>query len=326
MQPDFLLSLVVAVYYEEECIQHFIKAVQTELDRLGYKYEIIFIDDGSTDRTVELIKEAASTDNCIKLIEFSYNHGKEAAVTAGIQHASGDYILMMDPDLQDPPAEIGRFVDEIQEGYDLVFGIRKDRQDSLITKIFSSVFWWTLDKFTALDIPRPLAVMRIFNRRFADKFCEYSEANRFIEGLFMNVGMKRTQIEIEHHERFAGKSKYNFKRKMQLALKAIFDYSDLPLKIATRFGAILIGLSFLTLAALVFLRLFVMDFQLGWPSVFCMLLFGFGLQLFFFGLIGKYVGNIYREVKARPLYSISETTNIGHEAACLESKSVANLP
>lgn len=305
----FLLSIITPVYFEEECIQQFIDETTSELALLGVNYEIVFVDDGSKDKTAEIIKANIKTNKQIRLLEFSYNHGKEAAVTAAINHAQGDYLLYMDPDLQDPPKEIYRFLDKILEGYDLVFGTRKEKKDTFLNTIFSKIFWFTLDKFTGLKIPHSLAVMRIFNRRFADQFNKYSEANRFIEGIFMHIGMRWTQIEIEQRARFAGQSKFTFKRKMNLAFKAIFDFSELPLKIATRFGVLLMLISLISGSSLIFTKLFLMDFQIGWPSLFILLVFGIGIQLFFLGLIGKYVGNIYRETKQRPLYSIKEYTN-----------------
>lgn len=305
-----LLSLVVPVYFEEECIERFIAEATAELERRRIDYEIVFVDDGSRDRTVELIKRAITANGRIRLVEFSYNHGKEAAVTAGFTYAKGDYLLYMDPDLQDPPEEIIHFVNKIAEGYDLVFGVRKEKRDSVLNVWMSRVFWFVLERFTGLNLPRGLAVMRICNRRFADQFLKYGEANRFIEGLFMNVGMKQTQIPVSQRERFAGVSKYNFRRKMKLALKAIFDYSDLPLKLATRCGVGLVGVGMALAMLLVALKLFVIDFQLGWPSLVVIQITGFGVQLFFLGIIGVYVGNIYRECKRRPLFSIRELTNI----------------
>lgn len=308
---DFLLSLVVPVYFEEECIEQFIDEATAELEKNRIDYEIMFVDDGSRDRTVELIKKAITANPRIRLVEFSYNHGKESAVTAGFTYAKGDYLLYMDPDLQDPPDEIMNFVNKIREGYDLVFGVRREKRDSQINVLMSQVFWYVLERFTGLDLPRPLAVMRICSRRFADEFLRYNETNRFIEGLFMTVGMKRTQITVSQRERFAGTSKFNFRRKMQLALKAIFDFSDLPLRMATRFGAALLLIGVFLAVLLVVLRLFVIDFQLGWPSLVVIMITGFGIQLFFLGIIGVYVGNIYRETKRRPLFSVRELTNIG---------------
>ena len=305
-----LLSLIVPVFYEEDCILQFIKETREALSSQGYHYEIVFIDDGSRDNTVNLIKKEAKVDDRIKLLELSYNHGKQAAVTAGINHAKGDYLLYMDPDLQDPPEEIVNFVNKIEEGYDLVFGVRKEKQDSFKNKIFSKMFWGTLKIFTGLNLPKGLAVMRIFNREFADRFISYGEQNRFIEGLFMHIGMKQTSITIEQRERFAGVTKFNFKRKMELALDAIFDFSEKPLRLAVKVGISFIFLALLSLLLIVLGKMFFVDFQTGWASIITTIVFTMGIQLFFLGIIAIYVGKIYRETKKRPLFSIKEQTNI----------------
>jgi glycosyltransferase involved in cell wall biosynthesis len=304
------LSLVVPVYYEEDCIAQYLKETIPVLEQLQIDWEIVFIDDGSKDKTTSIIKEHAKENKGIKLIEFSYNQGKQAAVSAGIRYATGDYLLYMDPDLQDPPDEIPLFVNKILEGYDLVFGIRKEKIDSWLNKIYSKIFWGTLNEFTGLDIPKGLAVMRIFSRRFADKFLEYSEQNRFIEGIFIHIGMKRTEIEVSQRKRFAGKSKFNFRRKMELAFNAIFDFSELPLKLAVNLG---ISLSFMGIFAffvIAYIKLFIFDFSLGWPSLFSAIVLSLGLQLFFIGIAAIYIGKIYKESKGRPLFSIKEFTNL----------------
>lgn len=280
------------------------------ISNLGLKWEIVFVDDGSTDNTCALIKAEAKKDARIKLIEFSYNHGKQAALTAGIRHSSGDLLLMMDPDLQDPPDQIPLFVQEIKKGYDLVFGIRKEKKDGLVNVIYSKIFWYVLNRFTGLNIPKGLAVMRIFNRQFADRFLTYSEQNRFIEGIFMHIGMRRGVIEIHQRNRFAGKSKFNFKRKMQLAFDAIFDFSEIPLKLSIMLGLVLVSVGFLGLFVIWFLRLFIMEFALGWPSLFSAIVISLGMQLFFIGIVAIYIGKIYKETKHRPLFSIKDTTNL----------------
>jgi dolichol-phosphate mannosyltransferase len=301
------------VYFEEECILQFIKETEAVLITLPIEYEIIFVDDGSGDRTVELIKEKCQKNTQIKLIEFSYNHGKQAAVTAGISHATGDYMLYMDPDLQDPPVEIPRFIEEIEKGYDLVFGVRKEKMDGFLNKLFSKIFWSVLEKFTGLKIPKGLAVMRIFNKKFANKFLEYPEQNRFIEGIFMHIGMKRSVIDIEQRERFAGKSKFNFRKKMRLAFDAIFDFSEIPLKMAVRLGFILFVFGLLYLLGIIFTKIFIFDFQLGWPSIMGAIILGAGLQLFFIGIAAIYIGRTYKESKKRPLFSVKELTNISEK-------------
>lgn len=304
------LSLIVPVYFEEDCIGQFIKETTAVLHEIKIDYEIVFTDDGSTDRTTEIIKGIAAGNDKIKLIELSYNHGKQAAVTAGITYSTGDYCLYMDPDLQDPPKEIPRFLNEIEKGYNLVFGVRKEKVDGFLNVMFSKIFWWVLEKFTGLKIPKGLAVMRIFDRKFANKFLEYREQNRFIEGIFMHIGMKRTYIEIEQRERFAGVSKFNFKRKMRLAFDAIFDFSEIPLQMAVRLGIYLMIIGFVFLITIIVLKLSAIDFQTGWASIICALILGIGLQLFFIGIAAIYIGRSYKEVKARPLFSIKELTNL----------------
>jgi len=304
-----LLSVVVPVYFEEECINQFINETTLALDNLDINWEIIFIDDGSTDATISIIKKYTDLNKKIKLIQFSYNHGKQLAVTAGIKHASGDFILTMDPDLQDPPEEIGNFLNEINKGFDIVLGIRKEKRDKFLNKLFSKLFWTFLEKTTDIKIPKGISSMRIFNRKVADKFLEYKEQNRFIEGILMHIGMKRGTLIVDQRERFAGKSKFSFKRKVKLAFNVIFDYSELPLKIAVKLGFYLFIIGILLMLVIIMLKFTLIDFQIGWPSLICSIILGSGLQLFFIGVAALYIGRIYKETKGRPLYSIIETTN-----------------
>lgn len=307
------ISLVVPVYFEEECIAQFIQETRAVLEQLELDYEWIFVDDGSEDSTVAIIKAAAARDTKVKLIELSYNHGKQGAVTAGIKHATGDYLLYMDPDLQDPPDEIPRFVTKIEEGFDVVFGVRSVKMDSWINRLFSKIFWGILNRFTGLKIPKGLAVMRIFNRKFANKFNEYGEHNRFIEGIFMHIGMKQATLKIAQRERFAGKTKFNFSRKIALAFHAILDFSQLPLLFVVRFGFLLSLLGFVALLGIVIAKLFFIEFQAGWPSLISAIILGTGLQIFFMGIVAVYIGKIYKESKPRPLFSVKEYTNIDED-------------
>ena len=303
------LSLVVPVYFEQEVILQFLKETKEVLNKLPIEYEYIFVDDGSKDKTVEIIKEEAKNDTKIKLIVFSYNHGKAYAATAAFAYATGDYLLYMDPDLQDPPHEIPRMFSEIKKGFDLVWGIRKEKQDGFLNKIYSRIFWKTLNKYTGLEIPKGIAVMRIFTKKFAHELLKYNESNRFVEGLFYKVSMNYTTLEIDQRERFAGISKFNFRRKMNLAFDAIFDFSELPLKFSVKLGTFLGFLGFLGLVVILICKLF-MNFQAGWSSIVSLILLGLGIQLFFIGVVSLYIGKIYKEVKNRPLYSIKEKVNL----------------
>jgi glycosyltransferase involved in cell wall biosynthesis len=304
------ISLVVPVYYEQEVINQFLIETKIELEKLNVDYEYIFVDDGSKDNTINLIKEAALQDKRIKLITFSYNHGKAYAATAAFAHATGDYLIYMDPDLQDPPHEIPNLFNKIKEGYDLVWGVRKEKHDSFFNRIYSKIFWTTLNKYTGLNIPKGIAVMRIFTKEFAAELLKYNETNRFLEGLFYKVSKNYTTLEIDQRPRFAGTSKFNFKRKMNLAFDAIFDFSELPLKFAVKLGFLFASLGAIGLFILLILKLFQFQFQAGWPSLAGLVVFGLGLQLVFIGLLSIYIGRIYKEVKNRPLYSINEKINL----------------
>lgn len=304
------ISLAVPVYYEQEVILQFLKETKAVLDSLPVEYEYIFVDDGSKDQTVAIIKEQAKTNPKIKMVVLSYNHGKAFAATAAFTYATGDYILYMDPDLQDPPHEIPRFFETIEQGYDLVWGIRKEKKDKFLNRLYSRIFWGTLNKYTGLEIPKGIAVMRMFTSQFAQNLLQYKETNRFVEGLFMKVGMDYTTIEIDQRERFAGVSKFNFRRKMQLAFDAIFDFSELPLKFAVRLGFMFVLLGVLALIVLAVAKWFFIDFQAGWPSLVSVIVVGIGLQLFFLGIVSLYIGRIYKEAKNRPLFSVKEFVNI----------------
>ncbi len=308
-----LLSLVVPIYYEEECVQQFLDETSEVLSAIDQPYEIIFVDDGSTDNTVELIRKNIEKNSRIRLVQFSYNHGKPSAVTAGIEYARGDYLLYMDPDLQDPPDEIPRFLEKIEQGYDLVFGIRSEKKDGFINRLYSKIFWNTLNKFTGLDIPKGIAVMRIFNREFANEFIKYREQNRFIEGIFMKIQKTFCTIEIKQRERFAGQTKFNFQKKMSMAFNAIYDFSEVPLKMTIRAGLVLCLLALLSIIGVIIAKLFIIDFQAGWPSLYSLIVFVTGIQLFFLGIIARYVGNIYKESKGRPLYSVKNLYNFEQE-------------
>jgi len=304
------LSLVVPVFNEEEVILQFLKETRVELKKLKITHEYVFVDDGSRDGTVAILRQEAKKDPRVKLVALSYNHGKAYAFSAAIEHASGDYLLYMDPDLQDPPKEIPRFYHEAQKGYDLVWGVRRTKEDSWWNRQWSRLFWKSLNGLTGLQIPKGIAVMRIFNKEFAREMCKYREANRFIEGIFSAISKKWTVLEVDQRPRFAGVTKFNFRKKINLALDAIFDFSEVPLKITVHLGMVLTGLGFFALVLLVSLKIFLIHFQAGWPSIIASLIMMFGIQIFFLGIMSIYIGKIYKEVKGRPLYSVKEKINL----------------
>ncbi|MEM6795399.1 MAG: glycosyltransferase family 2 protein [Acidobacteriota bacterium] len=307
------LSLVIALYNEEACLDELMKQVRATLDPEPWDYEIVFIDDGSADRTVAMAAGFAEDDSRVKLLELSRNHGKAAAVTAGIAHARGRYVLMMDPDLQDPAESIPEFHREIQKGYELVFGIRSGRQDPWATRLASKLFWIVLNGMTGLKIPPNLAVMRIMSRRFADEVARYGERVRFIEGLFMVIGLPRTTLEIEHRDRFAGESKFTWRRRLRLAVDAILAFSDRPIRWTTATGFFLLGSSLVYGAYLFFRKLLFGIGLTGWTSTTLLILFIGSIQIILLGVLGSYVGRLYTEIKARPIYTVARRWNVDGE-------------
>lgn len=301
---------MIALYFEEDCIDECIRRLREELDG-RIDYEIVFVDDGSRDRTVELVERHALDDPRIKLVTLSRNHGKPAAVTAGVAHASGRYLLTMDPDLQDPPERILDFHREaVDGGFDLVLGLRQDRRDPWTTRALSRAFWGVLNGLTGLEVPPRLAVMRLFSRRFAREMLRYGERVRFIEGLQLSIGLPRTTLEIEHRERFAGDSKFSLRRRLQLAFDAVTAFSDRPLQLASSFG-----FSLLVLTSIYGLYLFVRRLvfgigMLGWTSTMLAVLLIGSIQIILLGVLGTYVGRIYTEAKARPIYTVDRRINV----------------
>lgn len=299
------LSVVIPTYCEEECIHRCVAETVSTLESHKIDYELVFVDDGSTDNTVPLLRKEAQTHPRIKLVELARNHGKPAALTAGIYYANGKVIALMDPDLQDSPQDIQRLIAELNRGYDIVWGIRESREDGITTALTSRVFWWLLDRMTGLSVPRDLSAMRVFNSAFRSKFLEYREHSRFIEGIMLHAGMRQSSLSLAHHRRQEGTSKFTFRRKLTLALTAILDYSSIPLTLAIRCGVLLTAFGFTTALGLIVTRLFLLDFQLGWPSLIVTIITGFGLQILFTGLVGVYIGRTFNETKKRPLFSVN---------------------
>jgi dolichol-phosphate mannosyltransferase len=305
------LSLIVALYFEEDCVEEFTRRVRAALDPSGLRYELLFVDDGSHDRTVPLVEALAADDPRIKLLVLSRNHGKEGAVTAAIHHAQGDYLLMMDPDLQDPPERIIDFYRSIREwDCDLVWGVRTAHAGSWSTRFFSRCFWSGLNGLTGLAIPHDVAVMRIFNRAFAEEFKRYGERVRFIEGIFMTIGMRQRTLPVEHHPRFAGRSKFDLRRRIRLATNAVLAFSDRPLRLSISVGLLMLAGTLVYGLYAFSRRLFWGIGLTGWTSMVLFILFIGSIQVILLGIIGNYVGRIYTETKARPSFSVLKRVNL----------------
>jgi glycosyltransferase involved in cell wall biosynthesis len=303
MVPDF--SVIIPVCNEEENLSALYDRLSTVLGKLG-TYEIILVDDGSRDRSWMGIKELHEKDGRVKGVSFSRNFGHHIAITAGLDYAEGRMIILMDGDLQDQPEEIPKLWDKLREGYDLVYGIRKVKKDSLMKRFNSFLFWWFLNKLSGIDIPRNQTLLRIFDKKILDVLKDMRERARFIHGMIAWTGFRTTLLEVEHAPRERGVSKYNMVKLFRLAFNAITSFSVVPLRLATYLGLISSGVGFCYALYFLYKKIFLGIPVLGYASIIVAVLFVGGVQLLILGIIGEYLGRVYQEVQARPIYIVKD--------------------
>ncbi len=301
-----LLSLVVPFFNEEEAIPEFFSRVIPCLEAIdNIEFEIVCINDGSTDRTLECLISAADTDERVRVIDLSRNFGKEAAMSAGLAEAQGDIVVPFDADLQDPPEIIGQLVAKWREGYDVVLARRVDRTTDTFLKRFSASNFYRLhNKLADVKIPDNVGDFRLMTREVTDAVNSLPESRRFMKGLFAWVGFRTAVIPYSRDRRVAGTTKFSGWKLWNFALEGITSFSSLPLRIWTYFGLLVSALSFLYAAYLV-IRTLVHGIDVpGYASIFVSILFFSGIQLIGIGILGEYIGRIYMESKRRPLYLI----------------------
>jgi len=310
MKP--VCSVVVPMYNEEAVIIETYRRLTHVLENSGIEYEIVFINDGSSDKTGQMIKEICDTDIRVKLLDFSRNFGHQIAITAGMDYSSGQCIVVIDGDLQDPPELIPEMIKKWREGYDVVYGKRISRKgESFFKRATAALFYRFLRSMTDVNIPVDTGDFRLIDARVRDALKHVNERNRYIRGLVSWLGFKQTSIEFERDERFAGETKYPLKKMLKLAVDGITSFSYKPLKLASYFGTILSIGSFLYLIYVLIKRIFFPEtVQAGWASILAVSLFFNGITLLMLGIIGEYIGRIYDEAKGRPLYIIRETRNL----------------
>jgi glycosyltransferase involved in cell wall biosynthesis len=300
------ISLIVPVYNEKDTIEPFISAVELAIPSLDADLDILFVDDGSRDSTCEEIIEIAKSHAVpIQLIALSRNFGKEAALTAGIDAATGDAVIPIDVDLQDPPELIPLLVHEWRKGYKVVFGMRKDRaEDSWVKRTTSQAFYLAFNFVSQSGIPVNAGDFRLIDRSVIDALVNYRERTRFMKGLFSTVGFKTTHVEYKRPARRMGKSKWNYWKLWNFALDGIFSFSTAPLRIWTYVGALIAFLSFLYALVIVAKTLILGLDVPGYASLITVVLFMGGVQLISLGIIGEYIARIFLETKQRPIYTI----------------------
>ena len=304
-----LLSLIVPCYNEQEALPVFYRETAKVLASMDCDCELLLINDGSRDDTLAVMKELAAADPRVLYFSFSRNFGKEAAMYAGFCNARGDYIAVMDADLQDPPSLLPEMVRILQSGqYDSVATRRADRAgEPPVRSWFARRFYSLINKISDADIVDGARDFRLMTREMKDAILSMSEYNRFSKGIFGWVGFKTCWLPFENVERVAGQTKWSFWGLMKYAIDGIISFSQAPLDIASWFGFLMTGIAFLMLIFIVLRRLIFGDPVAGWASTICVIIFIGGLQLFCLGIMGQYLAKTYMEVKNRPHYIISET-------------------
>lgn len=302
-----LISLIVPVYNEQQSIDPFLEAVLPILSETRQDYEIVFVNDGSRDATCSILIELARRDPHIRLLDLSRNFGKEAALTAGLDFASGDVIIPMDVDLQDPPDLIPEFIAKWREGYDIVNGVRVDRsKDTVMKRNSAGLFYWLFNSVSQTKLPSNVGDYRLLDRAVVESIKKLPERNRFLKGIFAWVGYQTTEIPYSRPERYAGKTSWNYWKLWNFALDGVLGYSTVPLRIWTYIGFILALASFFY-GLFTIVKTLVLGIDVpGYASLITAILFLSSIQIISLGVIGEYVSRIYLEVKQRPLYLIRD--------------------
>lgn len=302
-----LLSIVVPVYNEQEVIDETYRRLTEVFKDYFMKVEYIFINDGSKDNTYSKLAQIAKKDSQVRIINFARNFGHQIAITAGMDYAKGDAVVIIDADLQDPPEVIKQMVEKWQDGYEVVYGKRLQREGETFFKKFTAkMFYRFLDSMTDVKLPVDVGDFRLIDRKVCDAMKCLPERSRYVRGLVSWVGFKQTSVEYKREKRFAGETKYPLKKMIKLAGDGIFSFSYKPLKLATVTGMIISAFSFIYLIVVLIQKFVKNDIASGWASSMAVSLFFNGVMLIVLGIMGEYVGRIYEEVKARPLYIVGE--------------------
>ena len=304
-----MITLIVPCYNEQESLPIFYREVTKVAQSMEVDYELLFVDDGSRDQTLAILRELAAQDHHVKYFSFSRNFGKEAAMYAGFCNAKGDYIAVMDADMQDPPALLPQMMKILESGeYDSVATRRADRTgEPPIRSWFAKRFYHMINKISDADIVDGARDFRLMRREMVDTIVSMGEYNRFSKGIFGWIGFRTYWLPYENIERAAGKTKWNFWALFKYAIDGIINFSQAPLSIASWFGIVMTFLSFLFLFVIVIRRAVFGDPVAGWASTVCVIVFIGGIQLFCLGIMGQYIAKTYLETKKRPHFIISET-------------------
>jgi dolichol-phosphate mannosyltransferase len=309
------LSVIVPLYNEELVIEAMYAKLTEVLTQSDITYEIVMVNDGSRDRTMPLAQSICASDPRVKLLSFSRNFGHQIAITAGMDKCRGQAIIVIDADLQDPPAVIFEMIKKWKEGYQVVYGVREKRVGESWFKLFTAAsFYRILKRMTSVDIPVDTGDFRLIDRRVLDEFKKMRERARFVRGMVSWIGFKQGAVYYSRDPRLAGETKYPFSKMLRFAIDGILSFSQVPLRFSSAFGLVSSAISFLFMVyGLVVKYFFPQNAIPGWASLFSAVLFLGGVQLICIGVLGEYVGRIYEELKRRPLYIVDREVNFGQE-------------
>ena len=302
---DPLLSLIVPVFNEEESIDLFLNEIEPALDAAALRFEVVFVNDGSRDDTLAQLLDRSSRDRRVKVVNLSRNFGKEAALTAGIDHARGDVLVPMDIDLQDPPELIAQFVEQWRYGYDIVYGVRSSRhRDTIAKRLSAGWFYRVFNTMSPVRIPANVGDFRLVDRRAVEVLRRLPERNRFMKGLFAWVGFNAIGVPYERPQRAAGTSKFNLWRLWNFALDGVVSFSTVPLRASFYVGAVIAAVAVLY-ALFILTRVLILGIDTpGYASLLIAVLLLGAIQLLSLGVIGEYLGRLFLEVKGRPIYVV----------------------
>ena len=303
-------SLVVPAYNEEGVIEELAARLGEVMDQLDGDAEAVLVDDGSRDRTYQLMLEASRDDPRIRAIRLSRNFGHQTALTAGVDVTTGDAVIVMDADLQDPPEVVLELAARWREGYDIVYAVRDVREgETRFKRATAAAFYRAFNRISEIKVPLDVGDFRLVDRRVLDVFARMRESNRFVRGMFSWIGLRQTGVLYHRHERFAGETKYPLRKMLRFAATGVISFSAAPLRAALNLGFLVSGLSFALALWSVIVKLAGFYHVPGWTSIVVVTSLIGGIQLIVLGVIGEYIGDIHAEVKRRPLYVISEIEN-----------------
>lgn len=299
------VSYVFPIYNEADNIPKLYAEMIAVTSRLNHEVEFIFVNDGSKDRSLEQLLQLREEDGRVVVLDLARNYGHQVAVTAGLDKASGDAVIVMDSDLQDPPEVSLRLIEKWEEGYDVAYAQRRSRRDSWFKRTTANVFYRVLERVAEVDIPRNTGDFRLLDRRVVNELKKFGEKDRFIRGMVSYVGFNQVAVPFDRHERFAGATGYPLKKMLKLAADGIFGFSTFPLTLISRVGYGVAMMSIIGVFYVLIQKLFFPEHLVaGWAFIVISVLFVGGLQLIMLGVLGSYIGRTYKQVQDRPLYGL----------------------